>query len=123
MEGITVNGNFIACNPNDVSDGYHTFEELYEHRCLLFINLILSYPELSFASYKHDDDSTWDGWFIAGCKLDAGMITYHLPIKFAELIPSTLWVSKAPEWDGHTSDTVCHRLSFEAEIKKSILEQ
>lgn len=22
---------------NDLSDGYHTFDELYDHRCLLFL--------------------------------------------------------------------------------------
>lgn len=29
----------------DISDGYHTFDELYEHRCLLFIRLCLLQPD------------------------------------------------------------------------------
>lgn len=67
-EGITVNDNFIPCDPSKVSDGYHTFEELYDHRCLLFIQLIGLLPAFSFASYCHSDETVWEGWFIAGCK-------------------------------------------------------
>ena len=117
-EGITVNDNFIPCNPSKVSDGYHTFEELYDHRCLLFIQLIGLLPAFSFASYCHSDETVWEGWFIAGCRLNNGMITYHLPIKFADLIPNSVWVPKAPEWDGHTSRDVCDRLIKEAKNRK-----
>jgi hypothetical protein len=50
-----------------------------------------------------------------------GMITYHLPIKFADLIPNSVWVPKAPEWDGHTSRDVCDRLIKEAKTRKILL--
>lgn len=122
-EGITIGRDFIPCDPNKVSDGYHTFEELYDHRCLLFIQIIGLLPHLSFASHLHDDESQWDGWFIAGCLLDSGMVTYHLPTKFEELIPKSLWMPKAPPWDGHTSSDVCDHLIEEAKIRKSILDQ
>ena len=122
-EGITINSLFIKCDPSKVSDGYHTFEELYDHRCLLFIHLLQIHQNLSFASYFHDDGTTWDGWFVAGCKLDGGIITYHLPEKFAELIPSFLWIEKAPLWDGHTSKDVCDRLIEEAKIQNAIADQ
>ena len=122
-EGITIGKEFIPCDPNNVSDGYHTFEELYDHRCLLFIHLLAIHPTLSFASRFHDDETQWDGWFIAGCKLDGGMITYHLSTKFEFLIPKSLWIPKAPPWDGHTSKDVCDRLIEEAKIQKSILDQ
>lgn len=120
MEGITVNGTFIQCDPNKVSDGYHTFEELYDHRCLLFIHLMWCYEHLAFASQWHNDGTVWDGWFIVGIKLDSGMVTYHLPDKYAYLIPESVWIAKAPEWDGHTSQDVCNRLIEEIIIKKSI---
>lgn len=120
-KGITVNDSFIPCDPSKVSDGYHTFEELYDHRCLLFIQLIGLLSEQSFASYCHSDETVWDGWFIAGCKLNSGMVTYHLPIKFADLIPNSVWVPKAPEWDGHTSRDVCDRLIKEAKNRKILL--
>ena len=30
---------WLRVDTNKISDGYNTFEELYEHRCLLLINL------------------------------------------------------------------------------------
>lgn len=45
---------------NDISDGYHTFDELYEHRCLLFINLCLAHPN---AAYWRPH---YDGWPLLG---------------------------------------------------------
>lgn len=106
------------------SDGYHTFNELYDHRCLLFLSLLKAiastedfheyYP---WYSLKHSDASTWDGWFIAGIhKNDLAkteQISYHIPIKFLELADKTgaFFVDKAPEWDGHTSEDVLNRLT------------
>lgn len=34
---------------NDISDGYHTFDELYEHRVLLYLNLCLHNPDYDAA--------------------------------------------------------------------------
>ena len=50
----------------DISDGYHTFEELYEHRCALFVALLIKSPDISWYSLKHSDGSDWPGWFIDG---------------------------------------------------------
>lgn len=36
-----MSGKIFKIVDGDMSDGYHTFDELYEHRCLLFINLCL----------------------------------------------------------------------------------
>lgn len=92
-----------------VSDGYHTFQELYDHRNHLFMALMKSFPDLSWKSKKHHDGSGYEGWFIAGIHLPTGDITYHLP--------EWLWVhcpakelEFAPEWDGHTSKDVLKRL-------------
>lgn len=120
-EGIKIKDCFIECDPSTVSDGYHTFGELYDHRCLLFLMLMSTYPTLSFASTKHDDGSEWEGWFIGGVRLDGGMITYHLPDKFKQLIPDLLWLDRAPAWDGHTSLDVLDRLQAELKIKVGIL--
>lgn len=47
----------IPIDAGKVSDGYHTFDELYEHRCLLFINLV--HFNLGNAAWKpHFPD--WD---------------------------------------------------------------
>lgn len=101
-------------------DGYHTFDELYEHRIVLYMALARKLvkewvePRNSgvWCSTKHYDNSTFDGWFILGIGKETGkQITYHIPDKywneaceFAELLPH------APEWDKHTSDDVIKRI-------------
>ena len=95
-----------------VSDGCHTFNELYEHRHLLFIALIGENPGRAFRSKMHEDGSMFPGFFIAGIDLPkVGMITYHLPIDHWTLLDGILGESKkAPAWDGHTSADVVTRL-------------
>ena len=111
----------IECeNTGSISDGYHTFDELYAHRIMLFLCLMKFNRDISWRSRIHYDGTSFDGWFIAGIKLDGGMITYHLPDKYENLLPSSVWVSKAPEWDGHTSSDVVNRLIHELTIKKRL---
>ena len=57
----------IECIAGQTSDGYHTFDELYDHRCLLFC--MISAGIAGWKSRKHHDGSEWEGWFIAGCNL------------------------------------------------------
>lgn len=94
------------------SDGYHTFNELYEHRHLLFLSLIKLAPYRAWYSKYHDDGSSIDGWFVAGLHLPHGDITYHLPMSKWDLIGQTdaVLIRYAPKWDGHTSNNVLERL-------------
>lgn len=98
---------------DEISDGYHTFGELYDHRTVLFIALMKSYPESSWYSNRHDDASMFPGFFIAGINLPTGQVTYH--------IRNTPWLAVvhkagiaykviAPKWDGHNSADVVERL-------------
>ena len=99
-----------------VSDGYHTFDELYEHRCRLYMELCyqvkFSTGKAVWCSIVHSDGTWFDGWFVLGINKEPGkQITYHLPMKmyheaiqFAEIIPM------APEYDGHTSAQVLERI-------------
>ncbi len=108
----------------EASDGDHTFSELYEHRCVLFIRLcfILSCigidwgkkrpdPVYIWRSKLHADGKGYKGWFVMGIgKLKGKQISYHLPMskwketKFADTL------KKAPEWDGHTASDVLERI-------------
>lgn len=112
----------------EVSDGYHTFDELYAHRIELFIALCRALSnkrdyisvmrietetdfEFVWRSELHSDGSKIDGWFVMGIRKKKGtQITYHLPMArwdecgFAETLPA------APEFDGHTSADVLERL-------------
>lgn len=104
----------IPCEVGEVSDGYHTFNELYQHRHTLFIALMRAYPEISWRSRLHHDGSKFEGWFIAGMDLNGKQITYHLPDtdEYWQLLNhiGIKELDKAPEWDGHTSGEVVRRL-------------
>ena len=89
----------------ETSDGYHTFNELYEHRHLLFSKLA------EWKSKKHSDGTMFDDWFIAGIGKDKGeQITYHIPLRLWDSF-NCEELDTAPEWDGHTANDVLKRLS------------
>lgn len=101
----------------EVSDGYHTFDELYQHRVELFIALCRTRSKLFQQDYScwksklHSDGTMFEGWFILGTNTPAGeQITYHLPIDKWQETEFAQILEKAPEWDGHTSDDVLTRL-------------
>ena len=95
-----------------ISDGYHTFNELYEHRHMLFIALMRSNRRISWRANNHADGTMYDGWFVAGIHLPTGDISYHLPISMWEMLDHSLieTTNKAPVWDGHTAADVIQRL-------------
>jgi len=105
-----------------VSDGYHTMDELYDHRIELFITLCrvgsksatgwegYNFPKV-WRSYLHSDGKGFDGWFILGIgKENGSQITYHLPESKWEETNFAETLDFAPEWDGHTSSDVLNRL-------------
>lgn len=102
----------VAETKGEVSDGYHTFDELYNHRHVLFIALMASHPERSWFSRKHADGTAIEGWFIAGMTLPNGPITYHLPERLYTWCRHLYLkeLDNAPEWDGHESLDVIDRL-------------
>jgi hypothetical protein len=101
----------IECDVGNVSDGYHTYNELYAHRCALFAGLMKAYPELSWKSKQHEDGSKLKGWFIAGMHLPSGDITYHLPTKqFWSKLSYVKELEFGEPWDGHTPNDVILRL-------------
>jgi hypothetical protein len=103
---------------NKISDGYHTFGELYEHRITLFIALckaIFNFypnPPKIWMTSKHSDGSSYAGWFLVGINTESGeQISYHLPdSKWADCCAFAELIDHAPEFDGHTSADVLERL-------------
>lgn len=101
----------------DISDGYHTFDELYEHRCLIYINLCqLNYK---LCAWRPD----FEGWFVLYFESHAGQISYHVPNKFLPLIEGL--VPRHDEWffDGHKSKDVADRLYALAKKNAASLER
>ncbi len=99
-------------DPGEISDGYHTFNELYDHRMILFVIISNTYSHIAWKSRLHDDGTMFDGgWFIAGLIMPDGRpITYHLENKYWDLMPNVMIMKNAPKWDGHTSQDVYERL-------------
>lgn len=114
-----------------VSDGYHTFEELYEFRKIYnaaLFNLWADAPVLrehkddpnENLAAKHDVHKSWKhydgelcfggGWFIVVAMLPTGQISNHYEAKDWDLfkIPETE-CAKYP-FDGHTAQDVLERL-------------
>lgn len=101
-------------NRREISDGFHTFDELYAHRYVLFIALMQAYPALSWRAKVHADGSMHGGgWFVAGMSLPTGQISYHLPKQAWPALDDKgiITYDRAPEWDGHTPDDVIGRLA------------
>jgi hypothetical protein len=101
--------------PDEISDGFHTFNELYQHRAALFIAFMQCNPEISWVADKHDDGSMFDGFFIAGMSLPQGQITYHMQRDpwFDVLYcgkAKIVYTTHAPTWDGHVPHDVITRL-------------
>lgn len=98
-------------NIGSISDTYHTFDELYDHRTILFLALLKECKDRAWFSMKHSDGSMFDGMFIAGIDTDMGPATYHIEGKYLLLFKKYVKeIPNAPEWDGHTPDDVLLRI-------------
>jgi len=91
----------VKSDIGETSDGYHTFNELYEHRTALFATLCNMRYDISWKSMKHDDGTMYDGMFIAGIETPDGQYTYHCDMKYLYMFAYTPEVDKAPPYDGH----------------------
>lgn len=103
---------------NHISDGFHTFGELYEHRIALFIALARQIKKINYKdsikvwkSKLHSDGTELKGWFVMGINiLEGEQITYHIPMGFFPSLEDIPTLERAPEWDGHDSNEVVKRL-------------
>lgn len=94
----------------ETSDGYHTFNELYHHRAVLFSVIVKAFPDRAWKSRKHHDGSMYDGMFIVGIETPDGQATYHYDIKPYWYMFECKELEYAPEWDGHTSAQAIDRI-------------
>lgn len=96
----------------EVSDGYHTFNELYYYRMLYnaaFFNLLPK--SIVHKSKRHNDgeECFGKGWFIVMANLPTGQVSNHYELKWWDLfdIPEK---EKADLWDGHTPQEAANRI-------------
>lgn len=98
-----------------VSDGYHTFDELYHHRAVLFSVICNSNKEKAWKSKLHDAGDMFEGMFIVGIKTPEGQATYHYDINPYWDMFKVKELPKAPKWDGHSPDEAIRRIGLLAE--------
>lgn len=100
----------ILCSDN-ISDGYHTFGDLYHHRAMLFASICHMCPkDIAWKSLKHNDDTMFDGMFIVGVTTPRGEATYHYNIEPYWDQFHVREIDVAPEWDGHTPGEAIGRI-------------
>lgn len=102
---------FQATSIGQISDGYHTFDELYYHRMVLFAVICNQNRKRAWKSRKHADGSMYADYFIVGVETGEGHFTYHYHTKYWDMF-AVKELDFAPEWDGHKSEDVTRLLSI-----------
>lgn len=99
----------------ETSDGYHTFNELYEFRkvynAALFNDWYAQGKYSVHKSKRHSDgeECFGGGWFIVMATLPTGQISNHYAMKDWDLFQCEER-EKADVWDGHTPKDILTRL-------------
>lgn len=102
---------FNVENKQQISDGYHTFEELYYHRMVLFSVICNQNKSRSWKSKLHDDGTMFDDYFIVGVTTEEGEYTYHYHLDYWNHF-DVVEVDRAPVWDGHKPEDITRLLSL-----------
>lgn len=99
----------------DVSDGFHTFNDLYEQRMYLFAALVNAHKNKAWKSLRHEDGEYCFGgdWFIVGIDTPEGSYTYHYSIQYWDVFDCQI-LPRAKHWDGHTDKDVTRLMSLES---------
>ena len=92
-----------------VSDGDHSFNDLYHHRAILTASLFNCNKDICWKSKLHDTDDMFDGYFIVGMDTKQGSATYHYPLEYWNLF-DVKELPNAPKWDGHTAEQAIERI-------------
>lgn len=99
-----------------ISDGYHTFDELYDFRKVYNASLFNEWARLGLysvhKSLKHHDgeDAFGGGWFIVVAVLPEGQISNHYRLEDWDMFQIPECEKALFEFDGHTPKDVLARL-------------
>lgn len=105
----------------EISDGYHTFNQLYHQRAILFATIVNQNKDKAWKSFKHSDGhycfDEGGEMFIVGIDTPKGSYTYHYHKKYWDYFDcKELECGKV--WDGHTEEDVTRLLSLEQKPKR-----
>lgn len=100
----------------DISDGYHTYRELYEFRKHYNAALFNEWSKLNkydvHKSKRHyeGEECFGGGWFIVVAILPAGQISNHYKMEDWDLFNIPDFEKALFQYDGHSGKHVLHRL-------------
>lgn len=94
-----------------ISDGSHTFDELYHHRMILFAVICNANKYRAWKSKLHADGTMYNNYFIVGITTVKGDYTYHYHIDNWDYF-NVKELEFAPEWDGHTPKDITRLLTL-----------
>lgn len=105
---------------DNISDGFHTFGELYDHRRALTAALAKLLPSWRSKAHHPDDGPMFEGgYFIVGIDLPTGTITYHYKLTHWDDFDGIDEVVTAPKWDGAPPEaTITRLLQFAREVRQ-----
>ena len=95
----------------EISDGYHTFNELYHHRAVLFSVVCNMHKDLAWKAKSHDDGTMYANMFIVGIQTPEGQATYHYDVNPYWNMFNCKALDFAPKWDGHTPSQAIERIA------------
>lgn len=104
---------------DDLSDGFHTFRQLYYQRMMLFATIVKQNRDKAWKSLRHEDGEFCfgGGWFIVGIDTPEGSYTYHYEDNYFSLFDCEE-LECGKHWDGHTEKDVTRLLSLPSAQKK-----
>lgn len=97
----------------EVSDGYHTFNQLYHQRLMLFACIVNQNSDNAWKTHRHEDGELCfgGGWFLVTIDTPEGAYGYHYEDKYWDLF-NCKELDKAKHWDGYTEEDVTRLLSL-----------
>ena len=103
----------IQGKPSQPTDGYHTMEELYDHRRALTAALCRALGLDAWRSKAHhpEDSPMFEGgYFVVGLDLPSGTVTYHYKLTHWDEFSHVDELAHAPKWDGAPPAATVDRL-------------
>jgi uncharacterized protein Veg len=110
-------GDAVRPITGETSDGYHTFNELYDHRRALTAALGSAFQAThlgaAWRSRAHhpEDSEIYAGHFVVGIEMGSmGTVTYHYADQYWDDFQDFKELEHAPKWDGAPPSATVTRL-------------
>ena len=95
----------------EISDGHHTFGELYYHRMMLTCVLFNMFSHLCHKSWLHDDGTMFDDSFIVSIETPEGPYSYHYNSKYWDMF-DVVELDRSRPYDGHKPKDITRLMSL-----------